>query len=135
MSNDPPTPDDRAALIDTIDDHDLPWNVDEWWFETGKHDEPKLTLDVSWNPDTGSRLDVDVVSTGTTAEQRKRVANMKGLISQIETEYAEGAPITDVVRVAVCDFDTTPGAAHKEIDKLRTKGEVYEPKQGHLRTT
>ncbi len=27
------------------------------------------------------------------------------------------------------------GKAEEEIEKLRTKGEVYEPKQGHLRTT
>ena len=133
--HDTPTPDDRAELIDAIDNHDLPWEVDEWWFESGKYEEPCLTLDVAWNDDTGGKFDADVVSTGTSAEQRKRIENMKGVVSTIEKGHAEGAPIQDVARMAVSKFGMDPANVHREIEKLRTKGEVYEPKQGHLRTT
>lgn len=131
---DTPTPDDRDELIDTIDDHDLSWEVDEWWFESGKYEEPRLTLDVTWNPETGE-FNADVVSTGTSTEQRERIKNMKALVSRMEADHADGAPVQDVTRAAVSNFGMDPADAHREIDKLRTKGEVYEPKQGRLRTT
>lgn len=134
MSNDTPTPDDRNELIAAIDDHDLPWEVDEWWYESGKYEEPRLTLDLTWDTETGE-FDADVVPTGTAAEQRKRVKNVKGLVSRIEADREDGAPIQDVARAAVSDFGMSPADVHHEVDKLRTKGEVYEPKQGHLRTT
>jgi len=132
---DDPTPDDREALIELIDDHDLPWAVDDWSYESGKYEERVLTLDVTWSPDTGGEFDADVVDTGTAAEQRERVTNIKDLVARIEADHEEGAPATDVLRAAVGDFGMDPADANREIDKLRTKGEVYEPKSGLLRTT
>jgi len=132
---DEPTPDDRETLIELIDDHDLPWEVDDWWYESGKYEERVFTLDVTWSPDDTGEFDADVVATGSAVEQRKRVKNVKELVARIEADHEEGAPVADVARVAVGDFEMSPAAVHHEIDKLRTKGEVYEPKAGHLRTT
>ena len=89
--------------------------------------------DIGVDPETG-QFDADVVETGTSKSQRDRIKNIKGLIADIEDEYEDGAPVEEVLdRAGEIGMDT--GKAEQEIEKLRTKGEVYEPKQGHLRTT
>ena len=89
--------------------------------------------DIGVDPETG-QFDADVVETGTSKSQRDRIKNIKGLIADIEEEYEEGAPVEEVLdRAGEIGMDQTK--AEQEIEKLRTKGEVYEPKQGHLRTT
>jgi len=89
--------------------------------------------DIGIDPETG-QFDADVVETGTSKSQRDRIKNIKGLIAEIEEEYQEGAPVEEVIDRAG-EIGMDPGKAEGEIEKLRTKGEVYEPKQGHLRTT
>ncbi|MFC7185460.1 LAGLIDADG family homing endonuclease [Halorubrum yunnanense] len=89
--------------------------------------------DIGIDPETG-QFDADVVETGTSKSQRDRIKNIKALIADIEEEYQEGAPVDEVLdRAGEIGMDS--GKAEAEIEKLRTKGEVYEPKQGHLRTT
>ena len=89
--------------------------------------------DIGVDPETG-QFDADVVETGTSKSQRDRIKNIKGLIADIETEYEEGAPVEEVLdRAGEIGMDQRKAEA--EIEKLRTKGEVYEPTQGHLRTT
>jgi replicative DNA helicase Mcm len=89
--------------------------------------------DIGVDPETG-QFDADVVETGTSKSQRDRIKNIKGLIADIETEYEEGAPVEEVLdRAGEIGMDQRK--AESEIEKLRTKGEVYEPTQGHLRTT
>ncbi|WP_418285603.1 minichromosome maintenance protein MCM [Halorubrum sp. DTA46] len=89
--------------------------------------------DIGVDPETG-QFDADVVETGTSKSQRDRIKNIKALIADIEEEYQEGAPVDEVLdRAGEIGMDS--GKAKQEIEKLRTKGEVYEPKQGHLRTT
>ena len=89
--------------------------------------------DIGVDPETG-QFDADVVETGTSKSQRDRIKNIKGLIADIEEEYQEGAPVEEVLDRAG-EIGMDPAKAEGEIEKLRTKGEVYEPKQGHLRTT
>ncbi|MFC7323140.1 LAGLIDADG family homing endonuclease [Halorubrum rutilum] len=89
--------------------------------------------DIGVDPETG-QFDADVVETGTSKSQRDRIKNIKGLIADIEEEYQEGAPVDEVLDRAG-EIGMDPGKAEQEIEKLRTRGEVYEPKQGHLRTT
>jgi len=89
--------------------------------------------DIGVDPETG-QFDADVVETGTSKSQRDRIKNIKGLIADIEDEYQEGAPVDEILDRAG-EIGMDPGKAEQEIEKLRTKGEVYEPKQGHLRTT
>ncbi|PAU83506.1 XRE family transcriptional regulator [Halorubrum salipaludis] len=89
--------------------------------------------DIGVDPETG-QFDADVVETGTSKSQRDRIKNIKGLIADIEEEFEEGAPVDEVLDRAG-EIGMDPGKAEQEIEKLRTKGEVYEPKQGHLRTT
>ena len=89
--------------------------------------------DIGVDPETG-QFDADVVETGTSKSQRDRIKNIKTLIADIEEEYQEGAPVEEVLdRAGEIGMDRDK--AEREIEKLRTKGEVYEPTQGHLRTT
>ena len=86
------------------------------------------------DPETGE-FDADVIETGRSKTQRDRIKNLKGLISELEGEYEEGAPIDEVLDRAETELGLDRGKAESELEKLRRKGEVYEPRQDHLRTT
>lgn len=121
--SDEPTPDDRETLTELIDDHDLPWEVDEWWYESGKYEEPTLSLDVTWSPPEPAELEIG------------EIQDLKTLIAKIESEHEEGAPLNTVLKAANDEFGWDVPHVSDEIEALRTKGEVYEPKPDHLRTT
>jgi len=89
--------------------------------------------DIGVDPETGE-FDADVVETGRSKTQRDRVKNIRGIINEIESEFDEGAPIEEVIdRAEEVGMDASK--AEHEIDNLKQKGEVYEPSNGHLRTT
>jgi replicative DNA helicase Mcm len=89
--------------------------------------------DVGVDPESGE-FDADVVETGTSKSQRERIKNIKGLIADVEEEYDDGAPV-DVVLDRADEIGLDRDKAEHEIDKLKQKGEVYEPSTDHLRTT
>ncbi|WP_248299502.1 LAGLIDADG family homing endonuclease [Halorhabdus amylolytica] len=89
--------------------------------------------DIGIDPETGE-LDADVVETGTSKSQRDRIKNIRGIISDIEEEYDEGAPV-DVVIERAEEVGMEASKAEHEIEKLKQQGEVYEPRTDHLRTT
>jgi replicative DNA helicase Mcm len=89
--------------------------------------------DIGMDPETGE-FDADIVETGTSKTQRDRIKSLKALISDIEDEYDEGAPVDVVVeRAEEAGMEATK--AEHEIEQLKQKGEVYEPRTDHLRTT
>ena len=85
------------------------------------------------DPETGE-FDADIIETEMSKSQRDRVKNLKALIEEIEDEYEEGAPVDEVIERAE-EIGMTESKADHEIEKLKQKGEVYVPQQGHLRTT
>jgi replicative DNA helicase Mcm len=89
--------------------------------------------DIGVDPETGE-FDADVVETGTSKSQRDRIKNIKALIEEIEEEYDEGAPIEEVLNRAD-EVGLDEGKAEHEIEQLKTRGELYEPRTDHLRTT
>ncbi|WP_336001478.1 minichromosome maintenance protein MCM [Halorientalis halophila] len=89
--------------------------------------------DIGMDPETGE-LDADVIETGTSKTQRDRIKNLKTLIGDIEDEYDEGAPVERVLERAE-EAGMERSKAEHEIDKLKQQGEVYEPRNDHLRTT
>jgi len=114
----------RVRLSDTVDSEDA-----ERVIEIVR----SCLQDIGVDPETG-QFDADVVETGTSKSQRDRIKDLKSLIAEIEEEYEMGAPVEEVLdRVEEHGTDRTK--AEDEIEKLRRKGEVYEPKNGHLRTT
>jgi hypothetical protein len=78
--------------------------------------------------------DTNVVEKGRSKSQRDRVENIKDLVADIEEEYQAGAPVGEVLDRAG-EIGMDPGKAEQEIERLRTKGEMYEPMKGHLRTS
>ncbi|MEF8775489.1 MAG: LAGLIDADG family homing endonuclease [Haloarculaceae archaeon] len=89
--------------------------------------------DIGMDPET-DQFDADVVETGTSKSQRDRIKNLKGLVADIEDEYDEGAPVGVVLeRAEEVGMDTAK--AEHEIEQLKQKGEVYEPRTDYLRTT
>ncbi|PSP72235.1 ATPase [Halobacteriales archaeon QS_3_64_16] len=89
--------------------------------------------DIGVDPETGE-FDADVVETGTSKSQRDRIKNIKALIQDVGSEYDEGAPVDEVLgRADEVGLDREK--AEHEIEQLKRKGEVYEPRTDHLRTT
>ncbi|PSQ00892.1 AAA family ATPase [Halobacteriales archaeon QS_5_70_17] len=88
--------------------------------------------DIGMDPETGE-FDADIVETGTSKTQRDRIKNVKGLISEVEEEYDEGAPVDEVLDRAEATGIERSKAEH-EIEKLRRQGDVYEPQTDYLRT-
>jgi replicative DNA helicase Mcm len=114
----------RVRLSDTIEEHDA-----ERVIEIVR----SCLEDIGVDPETGE-FDADVVETGQSKTQRDRVKNIKGIIADIEEEYDEGAPI-DVVIERAEEVGMDESKAEHEIEKLKQKGEVYEPSMDQLRTT
>ncbi|GAA0296650.1 LAGLIDADG family homing endonuclease [Halarchaeum salinum] len=85
------------------------------------------------DPETGE-FDADVVETGTSKSQRDRIKSLRALIEDIEDDFEEGAPTEEVMARAE-EVGMERSKAEHEIEKLKKQGEVYEPSNGHLRTT
>jgi len=121
--------DERAAieaLLNRIETGE--WVVTDYDPSTDPDGDTSVTATIE--QDT-PKYDAEIV---TTDEQRERVRTLKDIINQLEQMHDEGAPVDDVVQEAT-EIDIEQEAARKEIEKLRTKGEVYEPKADHLRAT
>jgi replicative DNA helicase Mcm len=88
--------------------------------------------DVGVDPETGD-FDADMIETGTSKTQRDRIKNIKGIIKELEQEYDDGAPTEEVLDRAEAAGIERSKAEH-QIQKLRDRGEVYEPRTDHLRT-
>ncbi len=114
----------RVRLSDTVEkeDADRATSIARYCLE-----------EIGLDPETGE-FDADVIETGTSKSQRDRIKNIKHLISAIEDEYDEGAPVDVVIDRAEEEGIDNSKAEH-EIDKLKQQGEVYEPRNNHLRTT
>ncbi|MFB6090021.1 MAG: LAGLIDADG family homing endonuclease, partial [Halobellus sp.] len=90
--------------------------------------------DIGMDPETGE-FDADIVETGTSKNQRDRIKNLKHLVEELEAEYEEGAPVDEVIERATADLGLDEEKAQDEIEKLKRKGEMYEPRTDYLRTT
>lgn len=115
----------RVRLSETVDEQDA---------ERAVSIVRSCLEDIGIDPETGE-FDADVIETGTSKTQRDRIQSLRMLISDIAEDYETGAPIEKVVErgdeVGIEDEQKIKD----EIEKLRRQGEVYEPKQNHIRTT
>lgn len=69
----------------------------------------------------------------TAREQIERIERIKAIISDLEEEVEQGAPIDEVYRRAESEFGIPEEEVESELAKLRQKGEVYEDTLNHLR--
>jgi len=114
----------RIRLSDTVDEHDAARVIEIV---------RSCLQDIGVDPETGE-FDADIVEAGTSKSQRDRIKNIKQLISDIEEEYDEGAPV-DIVMERAEEIGIGQSKAEHEIEKLKKQGEVYEPSMDSLRTT
>jgi len=82
----------------------------------------------------GERFDSTKNLSKDTKSQDDRVEAIESMIAELESEYDQGAPVEEVLEYAQNSGIKESKAEH-EIDKLKQKGEVYEPENKHLRTT
>jgi replicative DNA helicase Mcm len=88
--------------------------------------------DIGVDPETG-QFDADMGTDGIQELSREDIKNVKQLITKLEGE--EGAPVEKVVEAGTEMFEMSEDRFEYEIDKLKQKGEVYEPATDYLRTT
>ena len=91
----------------------------------------EMLNELGMDPESGG-YDVDAVSGGRTASQKKRVRLIKNTIDEMAREH-EGAPTRADVLSELDDYDSDK--IDSEIDRLRSSGELYEPESGRLRVS
>mgnify|MGYP006274882619 CR=1 FL=1 len=114
----------RVRLSDTVEPEDAERALDIV---------EKTLKEIGMDPETG-QYDADVIETGQSKSQRDRIRTIRELIADIATEHDEGAPVDEVLARAE-EIEMDRSKAEHEIEKLKKQGEVYEPTNGHLRTT
>lgn len=90
--------------------------------------------DIGIDPETGE-FDVDVVETGHSKTQRDRIHDIKSLISDVAEEYENNNAPYDEVMDRLDEVGMDKMKAEKEIEKLKRKGELYEPSNNELSVT
>jgi len=88
--------------------------------------------------DHSSEVTIDVYEPLARADsetERDRIKGLKHLIEVLEDEHDEGAPVDRVLTLPSAKLDLTRSVAEREVENLRRKGEVYEPRTDYLRTT
>lgn len=89
--------------------------------------------DVGVDPETGE-YDADVVETGTSKAQREKIQEVADVVSQLESENPNGAPIGEVMDT-LSDMGYTESQREQYIRRAKEKGALYEPSDDHLRST
>ncbi|MEZ3116282.1 ATP-binding protein [Halobaculum sp. MBLA0147] len=89
--------------------------------------------DIGVDPETGE-FDADVVETGTSKSQRDRIKNLKDLLREVDEEYEDepGAPRDQVLERAD-EVGMDRSKVEDEIEKLKTKGDLYMPDGDHIK--
>lgn len=86
--------------------------------------------DVGIDPETGE-FDADIVETGESMSQRKRIKTIRAFIEDLEheEEFTHGAPYEEICGMAA-DFDITEEQVDHALDSLCEKGQAYQPNGG-----
>jgi replicative DNA helicase Mcm len=115
----------RARLSDTVTEDDL---------RSATSLVERSLRNVGLDPETG-QFDADMVETGTSKNQRERVKDLLSIIEEKQREFDAGVP-KEVILQEAMDLGYSKERAESEIDQnLLEKGEIYEPQDGHFRTT
>ncbi|MCG1002890.1 minichromosome maintenance protein MCM [Halobacterium noricense] len=88
--------------------------------------------DIGIDPETGD-YDADMVETGQTTSQRKRMETVKSVIQSLEDEFKRGAPIEEVVLTCEEAQDLSQSKVEQTIEKLKREGQAYDTGEDHIR--
>lgn len=121
MSDDRPSPEDVEAYLDEIE-HDG-WTVEDYSASYGSDDPVTLTVELewSWKPELFD------------SETQRNLAKAVKYAIDEERDGKRGAPVEDVVEYVAENVDVTPETVEHTVQKLKEKGEVYQPNEDHLR--
>lgn len=113
----------RARLSDTVDETDTDRAIDLIMY---------MLTELGYDPEGGG-FDVDMVNQGkATPTQRNRIEKIKDIITDLEDQ--EGAPASKVIAQAD-EMGIEAEDTEEEIEKLKNKGEIYEPSSDHYRVS
>lgn len=94
----------------------------------------KSMRDVGVDPAT-QELDADVIETGTSKSQRDRIKNLKLMLSELTDEYSDTGVPHEVLIDEALSNDMGKNQTEHDIEKLKDRGEIYEPLDDHYRLT
>jgi len=114
--SDEPLPDELVSAVEQVSD----WEVSDYEYSSGMYAPVTITVE----------LEPSVVADGTSPS-----AFVKDVVSELEEEYEEGAPVHRVLVTLMDRSEMNVDEASDAIENLRRKGEVYEPRKDYLRTT
>lgn len=82
---------------------------------------------IGFDPETGE-FDADIVETGMARSQHDRINQLKSIIvdQSEKDDSGPGVPLDRVMEVAE-SFGIVPGNAKADLQKLKNRGEIYEP--------
>jgi replicative DNA helicase Mcm len=61
--------------------------------------------------------------------------DLLSVVENLENRYDEGAPVNKVTERAKSRYGGSSQQVEEALDSLRQQGEVYEPRNNHLRST
>ena len=77
------------------------------------------------------RFDIDMISTGVTANTRNKMMIVKEIINTLENKHGKSIPIEDVMGEAESK-GISKDAVEDIIEKLKRGGDIFEPKRGFV---
>jgi len=86
--------------------------------------------EIGTEPETG-KIDIDRIVTGTSSVQRSRIYTMLTIIDDLTQKVGKAVPVEDILNNAQ-ERGIEQLAALELIEKLKEKGDLYEPKPGFL---
>lgn len=81
----------------------------------------------------GGGFDIDRIVSDHPKSERDRIYTITGIVKGLEEEY-DMVPISRVIEEAQTYHNIEPQMAEKLIHELVNKGDLYEPRHGHLKT-
>lgn len=90
-------------------------------------------IGLNYDPDTG-KYDADRMTKGTPKSQRDRLKVVKGAIDELQPDGKGGADLEEVLDTLEEDGIERSKAEHS-IEKLKSQGRAYEPRNGEVRVT
>lgn len=85
---------------------------------------------IGYDEETG-KFDIDKIETGTTASERSQISVIKELISSLEEANGGSVPLEDLYQEAEAR-EIDEHDAEEIIEKLKRKGDIYEPTSGYI---
>lgn len=96
----------------------------------------KEFVGLRFDPETG-KFDDARTGRGTTESQDKRLTALKQIVAELEPsdDVDGGVEVEEIVPKATDDLDITESKVEEDVEKMKTKGIIYEPKTDQYRTT